>query len=154
MSKIKKSISINEDTAEMVLAYPVPLPFSSDFSSRISEIVNIATGMLKEARKEIRNYFSVEEASLITESSKSMLFSGTGSPREFLGNVVANDMLFKETHKKWNVEIDTVLDKINKLTEYQAYAVIASGWEYWNKVASANDMSLAVRRSFLIDDEE
>lgn len=146
-----KSISLDDRTEKLINDYPVSI-HGIDFSGRIRELVKVSSSMIKYTRIEMMNYFSVAEACLIVDVLNGTLYSGDGNPKAILYGNVEDGILLEDVDQKWGVDKDKLLEKINNLTEYQCYVVIANAFEFWDSAIETveDDFKERLSRIFLI----
>ncbi|WP_279146694.1 MULTISPECIES: hypothetical protein [Clostridium] len=114
-----------------------PKSISAIVRNIISEYINKSNKkdeldlLIKYTQKELINYFTVEEAVLITAALNGTLYDvSTINPKIVLIGNVKDSILLDGYDTFYKVDKDTILKKLQALSEFQCYVVIQMAFEF------------------------
>jgi hypothetical protein len=131
MAKDTKSVRFSDKALEHINNYPTSYHGSTDFTSKIEEIVEASRALIELTKRELKGFFTTEEACLMVDVNNSHLYV-PNYPKSALHLCVHDGNLYEELGEKWSVDIQVLLDKINKLSNYQCHCVFLMCNEFWN----------------------
>ncbi|WP_315069325.1 hypothetical protein [uncultured Clostridium sp.] len=104
-------------------------------------------------KKELRNYFTVEEASLITASFNGSSYDvNTISPKIVLVNTIKDNIDLDKFDELYNVNGESLMKKLNNLSEFQCYVVIKMTYTFWSTSEDINNDAIDnIKKIFLIN---
>lgn len=148
-TKISKSISLYEDTIVGIHDYPVSMEECQDFSYKVNEMAKLLISLRRHAKKELVNYFTLDEACAICEICKNLPYVGEINPKSVLYGHIEDACMIDQLDKKWNIDKTALLTKIDKLSTFQTYTVISNVYEF-RKYESEGIVKTFVAGIFLI----
>lgn len=109
--------------------------------------------LFKYTKRELINYFTVEEATLIIASLNGTLYEiSMINPKIVLIGNVEDSIDLDGFDSLYQVDKKMLLDKLSKLSEFQSYMVLNMSFEFWEE-ASGNPLdecNQRLKRIFLI----
>jgi hypothetical protein len=128
---MSKSVNFRLDDDTLKSIDNFHLGKKSDRTQKLKEIVNSTSNILRYTKKELINYFTVNEVRLILESLKNINYdSKMIEPKTFLYNNIENSIVLEKLDIKFEVDKELLLKNISSLVEYQAYTIIKMTLEY------------------------
>lgn len=105
-------------------------------------------------KKELINYFTIEEAELIIACLNGTMYEvNTINPKAVLIGNVEDSIVLEGYDSYYKVDKKIILNKLYNLSEFQCYLVIKMVSEFWNlpiNERQGEKMILAIKRIFLI----
>lgn len=129
VTKLQKSVSFWFNSEEDIWSYPVSIP-DSDFSHIVDEMIKVLRQQRKFVSRELTGKFSLNEAQLICEATKDIMYAGEMSARIVLMHAIEDASDFYNVDLKWQIDRSEIVQKVKELTEFQAYVVISMAFEY------------------------
>ncbi|SHH68968.1 hypothetical protein SAMN02745135_01688 [Caloranaerobacter azorensis DSM 13643] len=108
-----------------------------DFINKVAnnpeiEMLTTLHDLLIFTRRELENYFNVKEARLIIDACRCMTYVDYSEPKYSLINCILNAIKYRGIDKKYKINTDKFIKKLNRLTQFQAYLVILMVYRYCN----------------------
>lgn len=102
-----------------------------------SEMIKVLYNMVEITKDEIIGLLNKEEAMFMCDSLRGCYYDSNGSAKGYL----IRGILCGEAEnygEKWDVDTDSIYNKISETTEFQAYCIICMVNEFWNEEFSNN----------------
>lgn len=111
--------------------------------------------LIKYTQRELLGYFTYNEAVLMINAFNGTLYDLNSliPPKTLLFGEIEDSINYDFTDSLYNVDKTTLLNKINKLTEFQCYVVISKCFEFWTLEPSLRQgelMTDAIKNLFLV----
>lgn len=132
MAKGNKSIRFFDESLEIVNNYPTSYRGCYEFTTKLEEIIKASNELYIVTKLELKNYFSTAEACLIVDVNNSYLYTPQGYSKSSLRLRVVDGDKYEGLGEKWEVNIDELIEKIDKLTNYQCHCIFLMCNEFWN----------------------
>lgn len=105
-------------------------------------------------KKELINYFTIEEATLIAACFNATLYEPSIiNPKVVLLGNVEDSITLEGYDTFYNVDKETILRKLIALSEFQCYIVIQMAFEFWDlpwKQRQGEEMEVQLKKIFMI----
>lgn len=137
--KVNKSLSLDSQTLEKV--NNTKIYGDSNFSWKVSSIVDDLLAAIKYTKFELKDKFSPKELSLISDSLNGLLRSNEVNPVILLHSNLFDSIEYDKLDVKYNLDKVEFLDKVTNLTSFQAYVVLVSATEFWNNNGFDSDIT-------------
>lgn len=102
-------------------------------------------------KNEIEDLFSLKEILLLMDSLNGVLYSFTISPKEHITYNVLDAIKYEDLDKKWEVNKEVLINKLNNLTEMQAFTLKIMINELWESASLDTSLDITVGIKELFD---
>lgn len=125
-----KPLSFTEETISQVKYFPLP-HHEIDFNFKANTMINNFATLREFTVKELANYFTLGEAKLLICAFHGYNHPNTFPPVSLLVSRIseADSFSFYDLSTTYGVKIETLLEKVAKLTQFQAYVVMTLAFE-------------------------
>lgn len=130
MAKRTTSIRFDEQTKRLAQEYPTS-QYGVDFTYKVTEIIHIASNMRRHTLREIAGLFTENEAKLIVDVMNGTLYHSGVNPKSVLIAQVEDGCALDGLDEKWEVNKASLIEKLYRLTEHQAYVILSLAFEFW-----------------------
>lgn len=154
----------NENTIEKVKNYPVGDYIYADQENKekIFEVYSgdMAAGMIdtlstmyKLAKAELRNYFTLEEVWCIVRAFHSTSYEPSEfKPKDILIIGIGDCFIYEPHDELSQVGINTVIEKIKALSQFQCYTLLMMYFEFRNNNFEFETPYSEIKRAFMIEE--
>lgn len=154
----------NEDTVEKVRNYPVGDCIYSSLKekegmfeiysgSMASEMITTLSSMYELAKIELRNYFTLEEVWCIVRALHSTTYKcDIVNPKDLLIIEIEECFNYEPHDELSQVGINTVINKIKALTQFQCYTLLMMYFEFRNSHFGFEIPYSEIKRAFMIEE--
>ncbi|MBY6270211.1 MULTISPECIES: hypothetical protein [Parageobacillus] len=104
-------------------------PIKDDLENKAKQMMFILAEVYDTTKEELKDYFNENEVVLITNAFNGQLYLPELPAKAVLIGSVEDEIFYNSGDKRYDVDGDTLLDKLNKLTEFQALTVIMMAYE-------------------------
>ncbi|MBK5263042.1 MAG: hypothetical protein JJE17_10835 [Peptostreptococcaceae bacterium] len=120
---------------------------------KADEMIKGFRNMIKYSNLELRDYFTVQEAFFIVASRNEAIYDSKFSPKSSLYINAYDSIKYDSFDVHYDVDPKIILDKLEKLTEFQAFCVIQMSLNYFLDFDLCFDLDYkGLRRRFLISE--
>lgn len=132
-------LGINRKTVEVVKKFPYDKGNGDDeLIYKIDEMCVVLDNIYIISKKELSGIFELNEAYLIIQSFNGCLYIPKFEDKEVLRLEIEDAIFYEKLDELFEVNKDKLLQKINKLTEAQSFAVIRMVFEALNNEENKN----------------
>lgn len=122
------------------LQFPMETEFD-DYSFKAKQMVYMLNAVYQGTKKELIGLFDLNESRLIVNAFNGHLYSPELPNKTVLLANVEDDIQLNLADEVFGVDSDKLLEKLNQLTEFQAFTVIRMAYEYlYSRERKAIDM--------------
>lgn len=129
MAKVKKGFSYDEINLKFLEEFNSCIGENKD-NGKVNEIIFTFNNMLKYTKKELINKFNEQECQLLCEAIVGNIYTPSVSAKKFILSKVNDAILFQKLNYKYQISAKELMEKIEILTEFQAYVVLNMIFEY------------------------
>lgn len=112
---------------------------------------NITNDMLVHTKRELVDYFTFQEVELLINIRSIYLYKSNMSAKNFLIENIEDEL--KQINTRKDFEQTTILEKIYKITEFQAYTIITMCFEFFNTTIKPEEYVYMLIKIFQITGE-
>lgn len=156
MVKISKSFRLEKNILEIVDSFNTNTS-GADATEKLSSMVTTLNSMIKYTKSELANYFTYDEALLIISAFNGTLYSpNTVNPKAVLIGNVQDSIVLENYDIIYNVDKTALLNKLDRLTQFQSYVVLQMAFDFWSLPDSkrqGTDMIETIKDIFIIRGE-
>ncbi|UZQ52398.1 hypothetical protein [Clostridium kluyveri] len=112
-------------------------PFEDSYM--ITQQIVMFADLLKRTRKSLKSIFTSEELYLLFDTFNCTRYCSHMRAKDFILWEVSDVIDLEKLNIKWNVDSDILVNKIEKLTEFEAFTVITIINAFWNNASKYKD---------------
>lgn len=159
-----RTITINNENAiEKVKNYPVGYNMCADLEDKekmfemylgemTAGMIDNLSFMYKLTKAELRNYFTLEEVWCVIRAFQSSAYEPIEiSPKYVLISQIQDCFIYEPHDRLSQVGINTVIEKIKALSQFQCYTLLMMYFEFSNKDFELEIPYSEIKRAFMID---
>ena len=146
---IKKSVNLEEELAEMIEKLPNDSGINN-FSYNLKFIVETWFTLIRYSKANLNGYFTSKEAYLIVDALNGQLLTTGLSFVKTLYFSVEDAIKLEQLDKKWKVDREELLKKLEELSESEALAVYLMVFDFWN---SSDHSENSLKKIFMISED-
>lgn len=132
MAKQLKAFRLNERDVNAINNYPHSVRGDVDLTTKIEEIIHATYCMYKCTKMELSGMFTTNECCVFVDITNGFWYTPDMHPMQSLYVNVRDSEFNDNTCSKWKVNVENLLNKIEKLTAYQAHCIFLMCNEFWN----------------------
>lgn len=139
---MKTSISMQQDTYDDIVKYKSPTLSKDEdevFSVAISDISTNYFNLLNHSLREVQSYLTLGEAKCICDIMYGWMFTSDLDPVQSLIINLQSANQFTDLSEKWEINLNTLVNKISELSATQVFVIINLAKNFWK----ANEDGLA-----------
>ena len=127
--------------------------FGAERSAQLREDMDTLRSLIRESERRLAGKFTVAEGCLICDVCNGLLYQPefAGGMANILFAEVSDGMLLNELDKKWVVDRDVLIKKLQGLLALEAYVVLNWARLFWHKYKDV-DTEAAVKTLFQCPD--
>ncbi|QSO48409.1 hypothetical protein [Alicyclobacillus mengziensis] len=97
---------------------------------KVQQMVHMLSETYQFTKRELKNFFTVNEAQFIVGTFISTLYDPSFSAKELLIAHVEDGSHFDGLDEMFDVDVHAFINKLHRLTEFQAFTLIRMAYEY------------------------
>lgn len=104
-----------------------------DIKTLVYEMSANLLAIYKRSKEEVKGLLTKEEAYLICDALNSTLYSEEIPVKTHILLNVTDGIYYEDLDKKWNVDAKILINKLNGISEMQAYVIMVLVNEFWHR---------------------
>ena len=150
----------SEEVWNSFLQFPIDLPhvdYEQYYDLKLQQIIRVLNKVYQSTKLELKNYFTLEEAWLICAVFANYMYTPIVTEKEFMYYNLKDFFRFELHPSEFNVDENTLFEKILNLTEFQVLTVMRMAFEFKvsperPKFSDSDEEDMAfIRKIFMID---
>lgn len=97
---------------------------------KVQQMVHMLNETYQFTKRELKNFFTVNEARLIAGTFINTMYDPSFSAKEFLIAHIEDGSHFDGIDEMFDVDVHAFINKLHRLTEFQAFTVTRMAYEY------------------------
>jgi len=133
MPVVKKSVSLPEEIVKSVENFPSRIRGTTEFSTKVQEMIEDLTKLIARVRKLIEPLFAENEFNYLKDLLNSSILTPDLSYKTMLLASIEDANIYENLAYKWQINAEELTAKIKSLSEFECYVLVKIIDEFWNQ---------------------